>query len=131
MVVTANELNALSKQVLDSAFFVHKELGPGLLESTYEACLAYELESQGLPVEVQVVCPVVYRGLQLTDYAYRLDLLIANELIIELKAVSTLLPIHKAQLLSYLRHSGKRLGLLINFNTVLLKDGLARVVNGL
>ena len=127
--MTAEQLNGLSKQVLDAAFAVHTELGPGLLESTYVACLGYELRSRGLSVAMEVPCPVVYRGEKLTDVGYRIDLLVANELIVEIKAVEAIAPVHRAQLLSYLRHADRRLGLLININSVYLKEGIVRMVN--
>ncbi|RMG54736.1 MAG: GxxExxY protein [Gammaproteobacteria bacterium] len=118
----------LCRQVLDAAFTVHTEIGPGMLESTYEQCLAFELTSQGLEVQTQVPLPVIYRGHRL-DAGYRIDMLVGGELIVELKAVEKLMPIHQAQLLAYLRLSGKPLGLLINFNTMHLKDGIKRMVN--
>ena len=124
-------LNALSKQVLDAAFAVHTELGPGLLESTYVACLKAELESRGLRVQTEVPCPVVYKGRKLAEIGYRIDLLVEGQLVIEVKAVEAIAAVHRAQLLSYLRHSGLRLGLLLNFHSVLLKDGIVRQVNRL
>jgi GxxExxY protein len=101
-----------------------------LLESTYEACLAYELRDRGLSVSQQVTLPVAYRGINL-DAGYRIDLLVSGEVIVELKSVEQVLPIHKAQLLSYLKLSDKRLGLLLNFNVELLKQGITCLVNGL
>ena len=115
---------------MDSAVAVHRPLGPGLLESAYEACLAYELRSRGLHVETQVALPVIYRDQRL-DVGYRLDILVEQSLIIEVKAVDSILPVHRAQLLSSLRLSNKRLGLLINFNVLLIKNGIVRMVNGL
>jgi GxxExxY protein len=106
---------------------VHRELGPGLLESAYEACLAFELESRGLRVERQRSLPVVYRGVRV-DCGYRMDLIVEEQVIVELKAVDRLLPIHEAQMLSYLKLSGLRVGLLINFHSLLLKDGVRRLV---
>jgi GxxExxY protein len=129
--MTADALNGLSRQVMDAAFAVHKELGPGLLESTYVACLRFELEARGLRVETEVACPVVYKGKKLAEIGYRMDLLVEGELVIEVKAVEAVAAVHRAQLLSYLRHSGKRLGLLMNFHSMLLKDGIDRLVNRL
>ena len=109
---------------------VHRALGPGLLESAYETCLARELAIQGIAFEQQVELPVVYRGVPLSC-GYRLDFLVEGELILELKAVEELLPIHEAQVLTYLKLSDKRIGLLINFNVALLKQGLRRIVHQL
>ncbi len=121
-------LNNLSKIVLDSSIEVHKNLGPGLLESTYEVCLCKELKTRNLDYLRQVSLPVKYKG-ELLDAEDKIDILIENELIIELKAVEVLLPVHFAQLLTYLKLSDKRLGLLINFNVPRLVDGVKRVVN--
>ncbi len=123
------ELNVLSRVILDSAFKVHKALGPGLLETTYRLCLTHELRKAGLEVKCEVNLPIQYDGICL-DGGYRIDLLVNDSIILELKAIDALCAIHQAQLLSYLKHSGKRLGLLINFNTVLLKSGIRRVING-
>ncbi len=108
---------------------VHSALGPGLLESAYEACLIFELRRLGLKAEAQVELPVLYRGVKL-NLGYRIDLLVEDAVIVELKSVDTIAPIHQAQLLSYLRLSGKNVGLLINFNVPHLKDGIKRLVNG-
>ena len=124
-------LNRLSKAVLDAAFAVHNELGPGLLESTYKACLAYELSKRGVRSLLEVPVALVYDGQKLADVGYRIDLLAEGELVIEVKAVEAIAPVHKAQLVSYLKLSGKRLGLLLNFNVVHLRDGIVRRVNGL
>ena len=121
-------LNEISGQIVDAAMKVHTALGPGLLESAYEACLKYELEKRGRIVKSQLTLPVNYDGLFL-DAGYRIDLLVDEEVIVELNAVSELAPIHHAQLVSYLKLSGKRLGLLINFNVHRLKDGIKRLVN--
>ena len=129
--MTGDTLNALSKQVLDAAFAVHTEFGPGLLESTYVACLKYEQEKRGLEVMTEVPVPVVYDGHKLVDVGYRMDLLVSRELVIEVKSIEAIGPVHRAQLLSYLRHSKRRLGLLLNFNVAHLKDGTVRQVNGL
>ena len=113
--------------LVDSAFLVHSALGPGLLESVYETCLSYECEQRGLKVLKQVQLPIRYRDLQI-DSGLRLDLLVEEHLIVELKAVESLLPVHHAQLLSYLKLTGLRLGLLINFNVPLIKHGIHRII---
>ena len=123
-----NEINVRSGQVVDAAMKVHSVLGPGLLESAYEACLAYELRKRGLNVCAQVPLPVAYDGMQL-DLGYRIDLLVDNVVVVELKAATKLLPIHEAQLLSYLKLSKHRVGLLVNFHSVHLKEGIKRMVN--
>jgi len=113
--------------ILGCAIEVHKALGPGLLESVYEACLAFELEKAGCKVERQKSLPVTYKGLELNE-GFRLDLLVNDTVVVELKCVEKLLPIHEAQLYTYLKLSGKRTGLLINFLSKLLKDGIQRIV---
>ncbi len=123
-------IDRIAGQVVDASIAVHRALGPGLLESAYEACLAHELRERGLHVDQQVVLPVKYREVQL-DAGYRLDLVIEHEVIVELKAVDEIAPIHTAQLLSYLKLSNRRLGLLINFNVELLKNGIKRIANNL
>ncbi len=122
--------NDVSGQIVDAALKVHSVLGAGLLESAYEACLAYELRKRGLCVQVQLALPVMYEDLKL-DAGYRTDLVVQDVVIVELKAVDKLAPIQEAQLLSYLKLSGKKIGLLINFNAVHLKDGIKRMVNNL
>ena len=124
----SERLNHITDQVIGAAIEVHRALGPGLLESAYEACLTFELAQRGLKVEPQKPLPVVYKEVHL-DCGYRLDLLVANAVIVEIKAVESLPPIHQAQLLSYLRLSGCKVGLLINFNVTVLKHGLRRLVN--
>lgn len=119
------EVNAITESVIGAAIAVHRELGPGLLESTYLACLTHELVMAGLRVECQVPIRVEYKG-QTLDCGYRIDLLVEQSVIVELKATQRLDPIHAAQLLTYLKLSGLRVGLLINFNVHLLKDGLRR-----
>ena len=126
----ARNENELSKIILDAAFRVHSALGPGLLESSYEACLAYELRNEGLNVLTQVPLPLIYREIKL-EVGYRLDILVEDLVIVEIKSVDALAPIHQAQVLSHLKLSGKRLGLLINFSVLHLKDGIKRVVNRL
>lgn len=123
-------INGLTDTIINAAMAVHKELGPGLLESAYEGCLAHELVARGLAVERQKELPVRYRGVTI-GCGYRLDLLVESQVIVELKAVERLEPIHAAQLLSYLKLSGNKVGLLINFNVKVLRDGLRRLVNGL
>jgi len=120
------ELDALAKGVVDAAFKVHKALGPGLLESAYQACMEIELERRGVPFSVQELLPISYEGVRI-DGAYRIDLLVGGKLVVELKAVEKLLPVHQAQILTYLRLTGLRLGLLINFNAPLIKDGIKRI----
>jgi len=122
------EINQLTGQIVDSAMRVHSQLGPGLLESAYEACLAYELQRRGFRVLRQLALPVEYEGLRI-DAGYRIDLLVEDVVVVELKAVEALHPIHRAQLLSYLRLSRKRVGLLLNFNVRRLRDGIERFVN--
>jgi len=117
----------LSDAIIGCALTVHKELGPGLLETTYETCLAHELSLNNLKFERQKSLPVKYRG-TVIDCGYRIDLLVENQAILELKSVEKLLPIHEAQLLTYLKLSGARMGLLINFNVKLLKHGIRRMV---
>ena len=124
------ELNRITEIIIGAAMAVHRELGPGLLESAYEACLAYELPERGLGVEKQKALPVRYRGVNV-DCGYRIDLLVEGKVIVELKAVERLEAIHKAQLISYLKLSGCKVGLLINFNVKVLKDGIRRLVNEL
>ena len=117
----------LTEQIIGAAIEVHKQLRAGLLESSYERCLCRELELRGIPFECQVGLPIEYKGITL-DAGYRINVIVAGEVIVEIKAVETLLSIHEAQLLTYLRLSGKRVGLLINFNVPILKDGMIRRV---
>ena len=121
-------INKITETIIGSAIAVHKSLGPGLLESAYEACLAFELADRGLSVERQKALPVIYRDVKL-DCGYRLDLLVEEKVIVELKSIDRLLPIHSAQLLSYLKLSKCNVGLLINFNVKILKSGLRRIIN--
>jgi GxxExxY protein len=122
--------NEVGQIVVDRALQVHRELGPGLLESTYEACLCHELREAGLYVEAQKALPVVYRGVHL-DCGYRMDLLIEKKVIVEIKAVEALNDVHLAQILTYLKLSGCKLGYLVNFNVKRIKEGIRRVVNQL
>lgn len=120
------DVNLLSRKALDAAMKVHKELGPGLLESVYETCLFYELKKAGVNVEKQIKLPIFYDGIKL-DADLRLDIWLEKKFIVEVKAVENLLPVHQAQLLTYLKLTKNRLGLLINFNVPLLKNGIKRV----
>jgi GxxExxY protein len=119
----------VSHAIITAAMKVHTELGPGLLESTYTACLQYELGRAGVQSAAQVGLPVVYCGVKL-ELGYRMDLLVEDLVVVEIKSVDGIAPVHQAQILSYLKLSGKSLGLLINFNVVHLKDGIKRFVNG-
>lgn len=121
--------NELATEVFNGALKVHKALGPGLLENAYEACLFYELNQQGLKVEKQVPMPLVYEQAKM-DIGYRIDLLVERKFIVEVKAVEALNDVHMAQVLTYLRLSGCKLGFLMNFNVIKLKDGVKRVING-
>jgi len=121
--------NEISSKLIGAAITIHRELGPGLLESTYETCLAYELREMGLDVKQQLALPVVYKNVKL-NAGYRIDLLIENKVIVEIKSVEALADIHTAQLLTYLKLKDIKLGLLINFNEVLLKNGIKRIING-
>ena len=125
---STNQIDRIAKEVVDAAFKVHSNLGPGLLESAYEACLAHELTKRGYHVERQKAQSVIYEGLEI-EVGYRLDLLVEDLIIIELKAVEQLAPIHQAQLLTYLKLSSKQLGFLVNFNVPLIKDGIRRIAN--
>jgi GxxExxY protein len=124
------DFRALTEAIIGAAIEVHRHLGPGLLESTYESCLAFELNQRGLTVERQKELPVVYKGVRI-DCGYRIDLLVDGVVVLELKAVEKLLPIHEAQLLSYLKLSGLKIGLMLNFNVRQLTEGIRRIVNGL
>jgi len=125
---TREELNEITGAVVDSAIKVHRRLGPGLLESAYQACLVYELGSRRLGVRSQVEVPIQYEGV-LIDAGYRMDLLVEDEVVVELKTVVKLLPVHDAQLMSYLRLGNRRVGLLINFHVFQLRSGIKRFVN--
>ncbi|MCA9956056.1 MAG: GxxExxY protein [Anaerolineales bacterium] len=119
------EHSELTRQIIGAAIEIHRHLGPGLLESTYESCLVYELEQLGLVVQRQVALPVVYKELQLPK-AYRIDLLVNDQIVVELKAVDNILPVHEAQVLSYLKLSKLKVGLLLNFHVKMMKDGVRR-----
>ena len=124
----SNKLNEISKIIVDAAYQVHKEMGPGLLESIYELCMINELKNRNLIVNSQVSIPLMYKGVELSK-EFKIDLLIENEIIIELKSVEFVLPVHHAQIISYLKLTDKKLGLLINFNVPLIRDGIQRFVN--
>jgi len=124
----AKLFNDITDKIIGAAIEVHRQLGPGLLESTYEACLVYELCQRNMNYIQQKPLPVVYKGIKL-DCGYRLDLLVEEKVIVEIKSAENILPIHKAQLLSYLKLSGCKLGLIINYNVEQLKKGVQRVVN--
>jgi len=126
--MTIERYNELSKIILDSCIAVHKEMGPGLLETVYELFLLKELEMRGIHAKNQVILPLAYKGIELSK-DFKIDILVEDEIIVELKAVEFVLPVHKAQIISYLKLSDKRLGFLVNFNVVLLKDGFERFVN--
>ena len=119
------EINQITEKVIGCAIEVHRRLGPGLLESAYEECLAYELESAGLSIERQVPVPVVYKEIKL-EYGYRIDILVERTVVIELKAIEAFAPVHEAQILTYMKFANKTFGLLINFNVTLLKEGIKR-----
>ncbi|MDA8886527.1 GxxExxY protein [Bacteroidia bacterium] len=122
------EENKIATQIIGAAIDVHRELGPGLLESAYASCLTMELRERGLFVEKEKSLPVIYKGNEI-DCSYRIDLLVENLVVIELKAVGLVMPIHQAQTLKYLKLSGKKLGLILNFNETLLKDGISRIIH--
>ena len=121
------DVNTITGQIVDAAMKIHSALGPGLLESAYEGCLLYELRKRGLNTVSQVPLPVVYEGVQI-DVGYRIDLLVEDCVIVELKSIESLLPIHEAQLLTYIKLSGKKVGLLMNFNVTHMKDGIKRKI---
>lgn len=121
------EVNEITRTIIGCAIEVHKQLGLGLLESAYEECLAFELEQKGIHFERQKALPIQYKSIQL-EYGYRIDLLVENCVVVELKSVEALNPIHDAQILTYMKFSEKKIGLLINFNVLILKDGLKRLI---
>lgn len=125
--VLSADLESLARVVVDAIFKFHSQTGPGLLESVYEACLEHELRKRGVPVERQVAVPIVYDG-QPLDVGFRIDLLVDRRIIVELKSVEKVIPLYNAQLMTYLKLSGLRLGFLVNFNVPLIKDGIKRVV---
>jgi GxxExxY protein len=123
------ELNQLSSQIIKAAINVHKELGPGLLESVYQSCMIIELRYMGMNVQSEVPLPIFYREQKVHEEGFRLDLLVEDTIIVELKSVDKVQDVHKKQLLTYLRLANKPLGLMINFNETLLKDGITRIIN--
>src|SRR6266498_3129716 len=122
--------NDVAKQIVDAAYRIHTSLGPGLLESVYEVVLAYELEKRGLRTVRRQAVPIVYQGTRI-EMGFRVDLIVEDSVIVEIKSVELVAPVHKKQLLTHLRLADKRLGLLINFNVALIKDGITRIANGL
>lgn len=126
----ANDIEAVAKDIVDAAFKVHKEFGPGLLESAYQQCHAYELRKRGRKVLTEVLLPIIYDGQQI-DAGYRLDMIVDDQIIVENKTVESILPIHTAQLITYLKLKDCRLGFLINWNVKLIKNGIVRVANSL
>ena len=124
------DINQLSSKIIVAAIQVHKALGPGLLESAYEECISHELSSQGLSIERQKPLAINYKGIKL-DCGYRLDIVVENTIILELKSCEKIEPIHKAQLLTYLKLSGLNLGLILNYNVPVMRDGIVRLVNEL
>ena len=125
-----NNLNELTEAIIGAAMEVHRTLGPGLLESAYEAVLAYELEKRGLRTVRQQAVPIVYQGTRI-EVGYRADLIVEDSVIVEIKSVEAVVPLHKKQLLTHLRLADKRLGLLINFNVALIRNGITRIANGM
>jgi GxxExxY protein len=128
MMIEKEQINQVTEKIIGAAINVHRALGPGLLESAYEACLAFELVETGLKIEQQKPIPVIYKRVRL-DCGYRLDLLVNDIVIVEVKSVDQLMPIHEAQLLRYLKLSGCKVGLLVNFNVKMLKEGIRRLAN--
>src|SRR5437763_1191955 len=124
---TGPEIERVAREIVDAAFKIHQKLGPGLLESAYQVVMVYELKKRGLRIQHEVPLPVVYEEVRL-EAGYRIDLIVNECVIVELKAIEKILPVHEAQLLTYLKLTGYRLGLLINFNTTLIKEGIKRVI---
>lgn len=122
--------NELAREIVDAAYKVHTTLGPGLLESVYETTLAHEMQKRGIKAYRQQALPVIYETIRM-EVGFRADLIVGDKVIVEIKSIDALAPVHRKQLLTYLRLTGKRLGLLINFNVEVIKDGIVRVVNGL
>ena len=129
MIKNESWYNSLTERIIKCAIEVHKELGPGLMESVYEVCLKKVIADDSLNVKSQIIVPVHFRG-EILDKEFVIDLLVEDEIVLELKSVEVILPVHEAQLVTYLKLSGKKLGLLINFNVALLKDGIRRRING-
>lgn len=131
MLSGSEEINELTGRIIGAAIKVHRALGPGLLESAYHACLSFELERAGVSFKSQVDCPIVYEDAVVVEPGYKIDLLIEEAVVVEVKAVEKLLPVHHSQVLTYIKFSGKQVGLLLNFNTSKLADGITRIVNNL
>ena len=123
------DLNELSSKIIKAAIMVHKDLGPGLLESVYQVCMLIELKNMGLEAKAEVPVPIIYQDQIVKEEGFRIDILVENQIIVELKSVEKVQPVHQKTLLTYMRLADKKLGLLINFNEVLLKDGINRVIN--
>ncbi len=121
------EFENITREIIGAAIEVHKQLGPGLLESAYEECLIFELQQKGYKVERQKPVPVIYKEIKL-DYGYRIDVLVENKVLLELKSIEAIAPVHEAQILTYMKFSGIKIGLLMNFNVTVLKNGLKRFV---
>lgn len=121
------QINDITREIIGAAIEVHKILGPGLLESAYEECLSYELNQRGLKIERQKAVPVVYKDIKL-ECGYRIDILVENQVVVELKSQDVILPVHEAQILTYMRFSKMKIGLLINFNVTVLKNGIRRFI---
>ncbi len=121
------EFESITREIIGSAIEVHKQLGPGLLESAYEECLVYELQQKGYKIERQKPIPIIYKEIKL-DYGYRIDILVENKVLLELKSIEAIAPVHEAQILTYMKFSDTKIGLLINFNVTVLKNGLKRYV---
>jgi len=129
--LTEMNINEITSKIINAAITVHSQLGPGLLESVYQECLCIELQEMGLKVQGEVSVPVVYKGKEIIQDGFRIDLLVEDEIVVELKSVEEVKPVHKKQLLTYLRLAGKAVGLLINFNEVMLKNGITRIINNI
>ena len=129
-ILTGMMEDAIAKEIVDAAYHMHTAIGPGLLESVYEAVLASELQKRGLRVDRQYPVPVVYKGTRF-EMGFRADLVVEDKVIVEIKSIAEIAALHRTQLLTYLRMADKRLGLLINFNVVLIKDGITRIANGM
>ena len=129
--MTKEQLEVVAKQMLDAAYRVHTQFGPGLLENAYTACLVFELREIGLDIKTEIPVPLVYKGTKLTDIGYRIDILIENEIVIEVKSLESIAPVHLSQLITYLKLFDRKLGFLLNFNVERFRDGIYRRVNKL
>jgi GxxExxY protein len=128
MLTNPADVNDLTRRIIGAGIDMHKEVGPGLLESTYQACFVMELQSAGLSFRTQVALPVIYKGVRL-ETGYRIDMLVEDQIVVEIKAIEAIAPVHRAQLLTYLKLGNSPVGLLLNFNVPVLKDGLVRIIN--